>query len=208
MMKMSSQAQLRYTATEYLAMERVAQVRSEFLDGEIFAMAGASRRHNLICLNVGAELRAQLRERPCEVYASEMRVKISATGLYTYPDGVVVCGEPSFEDAEVDTLLNPTLLVEVLSKSTEDYDRGSKFEHYRTLESLREYVLVAQDKAQVVHYVRQADDTWLLSEVSGLEGRVALPSIDAELIMAEVYAKVNLDRVRNRPGPAGHRSST
>lgn len=198
---MSSQAQPHCTAAEYLALERDAPTRNEYLDGEIFAMAGASRRHNLICLNVGAELRAQLRERPCEVYTSEMRVKIAATGLYTYPDGVVVCGEPAFEDAEVDTLLNPTLLVEVLSKSTEDYDRGGKFEHYRTIESLREYVLVAQNKAQVVHYVRQDDGTWLLAEISGLEGRVILPSIEAELIMAEVYAKVKLDRVQNRPGP-------
>ncbi len=195
---MSSQAQLRYTPAEYLALERSAEERSEYLDGEIFAMAGASRRHNLICLNVGAELRAQLRERPCEVYVNDMRVRIVATGLYTYPDGVVVCGEPTFEDAEVDTLLNPTLLVEVLSKSTADYDRGGKFEHYRTIESLREYVSVAQDKAQVVHYVRQDDNSWLLTEISGLEGRVKLPSIDAELIMAEVYAKVKLDRVQNR----------
>ncbi len=195
---MSSRAQLRYTPAEYLALERSAEERSEYLDGEIFAMAGASRRHNLICLNVGAELRAQLRERPCEVYVNDMRVRIVATGLYTYPDGVVVCGEPTFEDAEVDTLLNPTLLVEVLSKSTADYDRGGKFEHYRTIESLREYVSVAQDKAQVVHYVRQDDNSWLLTEISGLEGRVKLPSIDAELIMAEVYAKVKLDRVQNR----------
>ncbi len=198
MATMSSRAQLRYTPAEYLALERSAEERSEYLDGEIFAMAGASRRHNLICLNVGAELRAQLRERPCEVYVNDMRVRIVATGLYTYPDGVVVCGEPTFEDAEVDTLLNPTLLVEVLSKSTADYDRGGKFEHYRTIESLREYVSVAQDKAQVVHYVRQDDNSWLLTEISGLEGRVKLPSIDAELIMAEVYAKVKLDRVQNR----------
>ena len=121
---MSSQAKAHLTAEEYLALERKAPYKSEYLKGEVFAMTGASRRHNLISLNIGAELRAQLRQRPCEVYTSDMRVKLGATGLYTYPDVVVVCGEPAFEDAEVDTLLNPILLVEVLSKSTEDYDRG------------------------------------------------------------------------------------
>ena len=121
---MSSQAKAHLTAEEYLALERKALYKSEYLKGEVFVMTGASRRHNLISLNIGAELRAQLRQRPCEVYTSDMRVKLGATGLYTYPDVAVVCGEPAFEDAEVDTLLNPILLVEVLSKSTEDYDRG------------------------------------------------------------------------------------
>jgi Uma2 family endonuclease len=113
----------RYSPSEYLAMEREAPTRSEYLNGEIFAMAGASRRHNLITMNVGAHLWGQLRQGPCEVYSRDMRVKVSATGLYTYPDLVVVCGEPELEDAELDTLLNPTLLVEVLSKSTADARR-------------------------------------------------------------------------------------
>lgn len=175
---------------EYLALERRATVRSQYLEGEIFAMAGASRRHNLICLNTASELRDQLRERECEVYSSDMRVHIQATGLYTYPDVVVVCGEPDFEDTELDTLLNPTLIVEVLSKSTADYDRGMKFEHYRTLPSLREVLLVAQDEPHLVHYQRRDDSTWLLSEFRGTDGSLSLPAIEAQLDQAEIYAKV------------------
>jgi Uma2 family endonuclease len=123
-----------------------------------------------------------------------MRVKISRTGLYTYPDVVVVCEEPVFEDAEVDTLFNPTVLVEVLSKSTEDYDRGGKFEHYRTLASLQEYLLVVQERCHVVHYVRQPDHTWLLAETSDMHDGVHFPSIYCALLLSEVYAKVRLDR--------------
>ncbi len=191
---MSSQANARLTAEEYLAVERQAPYKSEYCHGEIFAMSEASRRHNLIALNIAAELRAQLKQRPCEVYTSDMRVKISRTGLYTYLDVVVVCEEPVFEDAEVDTLLNPTVLVEVLSKSTEDYDRGGKFEDYRTLASLQEYLLVAQERCHVVHYVRQPDHTWLLAETYDMHDAVHLPSIHCDLLLSEVYAKVRLDR--------------
>lgn len=190
---MPTPASSRVTPAEYLALERQAEHKSEYLDGEIFAMTGASRRHNLICLNIGAELRAQLKQRPCEVYTSDMRVKVNATGLYTYPDVVVVCGGPSFEDAEVDTLLNPTLLVEVLSKTTEDYDRAGKFEHYRALESLREYVLVAQQRYHVMHYVRRPDGAWLLTETSDINSSLHLPSINCDLVLAEAYAKVRMD---------------
>jgi Uma2 family endonuclease len=189
---MSSEVKSRFTVEQYLTLERKAEYKSEYLSGEIFAMGGASRRHNLISLNIGAEFRTQLKQRPCEVYTSDMRVKVSATGLYTYPDVVVVCGEPAFEDAEVDTLLNPTLLVEVLSKSTEDYDRGGKFEHYRTLESLQEYVLVAQQKHHVMHYVRQPDNAWLLSETTSMDCVMHLLSINCDLALTEVYAKVQL----------------
>ncbi len=183
-------AKPQYTPAEYLAMEREANAKSEYLDGEIYAMAGASRRHNLISLNVAGELRGRLRDRSCEVYAHDMRLKVRATGLYTYPDVVAVCGEPEFEDAELDTLLNPTLLVEVLSKSTENYDRGAKFEHYRTLPSLREVLLVAQDSPHVVHYVRQDDGTWLLTETRELEAVLELPALGCELPMEEIYAQV------------------
>ena len=141
------------TPEEYLARERRAETKSEYLRGEVFAMAGASRAHNLIASNAAGELRQQLRDRPCEVYPSDMRVKVSPSGLYTYPDVTVVCGEPQFEDAEVDTLLNPKVLVEVLSPSTADYDRGGKFTHYRRLPSLQEYVLISQDRPLVEHYV-------------------------------------------------------
>ena len=179
-----------YSPAEYLALERENGVRSEYSGGEIFAMAGASRRHNLICLNIGASLWTQLRDRHCEVYSSDMRVLVPATGLYTYPDVVVVCGEPEFEDAELDTLLNPTLIVEVLSDSTADYDRGAKFEQYRTVPSLQEVLLVAQQEVHAVRYRRQADGSWLLSEIRDRDMNLPLSSIDAELEMAVAYAKV------------------
>jgi len=191
---MPSQAKTRLTVEEYLVIERQALCKSEYCDGEMFAMAGASRRHNLIALNIGAELRMQLQQRPCEVYSSDMRVKISHTGLYTYPDVVVVCDEPLFEDADVDTLLNPIVLVEVLSPSTADYDRGGKFEHYRTLPSLQAYLLVAQERCHVVHYTRHQDNTWLLAETFDIQDCIYLPSICCNLLLSEVYAKVQLDR--------------
>jgi Uma2 family endonuclease len=188
---MLSQAKTRMSVEEYLAFERQAPYKSEYFNGEVFAMSGASRRHNLISLNIGAELRAQLRQRPCEVYTSDMRVKITRTGLYTYPDVVVVCEEATFEDADVDTLLNPTLLVEVLSKTTEDYDRGGKFEHYRTLPSVQEYLLVAQERCHIVHYTRQPDNTWLLAETDDISDHIRLPSLGCDLALSEVYAKVH-----------------
>ncbi len=183
----------RYTPAQYLALERAAETKSEYLGGEIFAMAGASRRHNLITGSIVTRLTIQLERRPCEVYPSDMRVKVPATGLYTYPDVVVVCEEPQFEDAELDVLLNPTLLVEVLSKSTAGHDRGAKFDHYRTIASLREVLFVAQDSVHVVHYVRQDDGTWILSESQDPKGRLSLVSIEAQLLLSEVYAKVRFD---------------
>src|SRR5690606_23335365 len=146
------------------------------VNGEIVAMTGASRRHNLISLNVGAELRQLLRGSPCEAYVGDMRVRVSATGLYTYPDVVVASPPIDFEDAEVDTLLNPVVIIEIVSPSTEAYDRGEKFRQYRRVESLKEYVLVAQDAARVERYLRQGD-LWVLSEISGLDATVSLESI-------------------------------
>jgi len=178
------------TPQEYLARERQAETKSEYLRGEVFAMSGASREHNLIVGNISRELGEQLRDRQCEVYQSDMRVKVSPTGLYTYPDVTVVCGEPEFEDAEVDTLLNPKVLVEVLSPSTADYDRGGKFTHYRRLPSLHEYVLISQDRLLVEHYLRQRQDEWLLTEESSLQDTLVLPSIDCRLPLSEIYLKV------------------
>ena len=189
---MSSQADKRYTAEEYLALERQAECKSEYCAGDIFAMAGASRWHNLIVANVIRELSLQLKGRPCTTYPSDMRVKISPTGLYTYPDITVVCSEAQFEDTQQDTLLNPTLIVEVLSESTEAYDRGGKFAHYRKLTSLMEYVLIAQTKPHVEHYVRQPDNRWLLAEADSLHQTLHLPSIDCHLVLAEVYDKVDI----------------
>ncbi len=190
---MSVQKEALLTPEAYLALEREAPDKNEYFAGEMFAMSSASRRHNLISLNFGAELRTQLRHRPCEVYTSDMRVKVSPTGLYTYPDVVVVCGEPEFEDTTGDTLLNPTLLVEVLSQSTEDYDRGRKFEHYRTILSLQEYLLVSQEKAHIVHYVRHSHVSWLLSDTSGLDASIALRAIGCEIALSEIYAKVRFE---------------
>ncbi|MGH7127157.1 MAG: Uma2 family endonuclease [Planctomycetaceae bacterium] len=190
---MSTAAEKRLTVQEYLAIERAAETKSEFFDGEMFAMAGASRRHNLITTNSSREVSLQLKGRRCEVYTSDMRVKIITTGLYTYPDLVVVCGEPEFEDAEVDTLLNPTVLMEVLSESTEDYDRGRKLTHYRKIPSLREYLLISQEEHLIEQFLRQSDGRWLLSEFRGLEATVSMPSIDCRLPLAEVYDKVELD---------------
>lgn len=190
---MSNQPKIYWTPAEYLAHERVADSKHEYWAGAVYAMAGASARHNLIVTNAIAELRTQLKSRrSCTVYPSDLRVKISATGLYTYPDVVVVCGEPQFEDDVQDTLLNPTVIVEVLSKSTESYDRGAKFEHYRTLDSLTEYILVAQNSYHIDHYVRQPDAQWLFSEAKELEHVVGLSSIGCTLAVAELYDKVEL----------------
>lgn len=183
----------RWTVEEYLVFERASQERHEFLDGEIFMMAGASRQHNLIGTNTVRTLGNQLRNQPCEIYTNDMRVKISPTGLYTYPDVVIVCGEPQFEDSEIDTLLNPTLIIEVLSPSTKDYDRGEKFQHYRTLISFKEYVLIAQDSIHVEHHVRNADNTWLLSETNQADATIELKSVGCTLLVADLYEKVTFE---------------
>jgi Uma2 family endonuclease len=190
---MSSLALQRLTAAEYLEIERNAEHKSEFYNGEMFAMAGASLAHVLITDNVARELGNQLRESPCLVLSSDMRVKVTATGLYTYPDVVVVCDPPAMEGGPHDTLLNPTLIVEVLSPSTEAYDRGEKFAHFRRLASLQEYVLIAQDRRRIERYVRQeVSEEWLLTEVSDPQGRIALPSIGCTLALEAVYDKVPL----------------
>ena len=178
------------TPQEYLAVEREAEVKSEYFNGGMFAMSGESREHNLIVTNIVRELSQQMKGRPCEVYPNDMRVKVSATGLYTYPDAIVVCGEPRFEDAHVDTLLNPTLIVEVLSASTAAYDRGQKFGHYRWVESLTEYVLVSQDECKVEHYAKQSDRQWLQTVVQSLEAEVKLDSIQGVLQLREIYDRV------------------
>src|ERR1700733_179016 len=181
-----------YTPGEYLELERKAETRNEYFDGEIFAMTGARRKHNLITVNIASSLNAQLKGGKCEVYANDMRIKITSGGLYTFPDVVVACGSPEFEDQYIDPLLKPTLVIELLSKSTEGYDRGDKPEYYRTLESLSEYLLVAQDKPHVEHYVRQPGGRWLLSDADGLQARIDLPSINCQLAMADIYDKVEL----------------
>jgi len=189
---MSLQPKIRLTLEEYLASECKAEYKSEYFNGEMFAMAGASERHVLIVTNLVAELRRQLKRRPCTVHSTVLRVRVSPTGLYTSPDVVVVCGQAQFADDQKDTLLNPTLIVEVLSEPTKDYDRGGKFEHYRTLTSLSEYVLIDQDKYHVEHFVRQPENRWLLSETNLLADTIHLSSIDCDLALTEVYDKVEM----------------
>ena len=181
------------TPAEYLAQERRAPFKSEYYQGETFAMAGATREHNLIVGNVVREVGNGLKGRTCEVYPSDMRVKISATGLYTYPDVTVVCGVPEFEDEQGDTLLNPAVLFEVLSDSTEAYDRGTKSAHYRRLPSVQEYVLIAQDRPLVERYVRQPDGGWTLREVARLDQAVEFDGIPVHLPMSEIYRQIILE---------------
>ena len=199
-----------YTPEEYLAFEREAEYKSEYIAGQVAAMSGVSREHSLINSNLVRVLSSQLLDRPCEIHASDMRVKVgakvNARSLYTYPDIAVVCGDMQFEDDQVDTLLNPTLIIEVLSPSTEAYDRGAKFGYYRRLASLREYMLVAQDKMLVEHFVRE-DDGWLLTETTNPDAVVRLPSIGCEVPLAEVYRKIVfptdlIDANPQPPGPA------
>ncbi len=178
------------TPEEYLAIERQAQAKSEYLRGEVYALAGASFQHTVIATNTLVSLAPQLKRRSCTAHGSDLRVKVPSTGLYTYPDIVIVCGTAQFEDRRQDTLLNPTLIIEILSPSTESYDRGTKFAHYRRLESLADYLLIAQASATIEHYARQPDGKWLLSTYEGLEAVVPLPSIACELPLAAVYDKV------------------
>jgi Uma2 family endonuclease len=178
------------TPEEYLALDRQAEVKSEYYAGQIIAFAGASKQHNLIVANVLAGIHRQLVDRPCNVYPSDMRVRVSKTGTYAYPDIVVTCGEEQFADENSDILLNPIVLIEVLSESTANYDRGDKFDQYRRIESLREYILVSQEPYRADQYIRQNDTQWLLTEFHRVEDVIRLSSINCELALKEIYAKI------------------
>ncbi|MGH7127171.1 MAG: Uma2 family endonuclease [Planctomycetaceae bacterium] len=189
---MSSVPRHRYTVEEYLDFERGSDSKHEYYAGEIFAMVGASEPHVLIVTNVVIELGSQLKGRRCKVYSNDMRLKVGPTGLYTYPDVMAVCGEAEFDDAQFDTLLNPNVVIEAFSPSTEDYDRGAKFEHCRRVPSLTDYVLISQSTRRVEHYSRQADGGWLLTEVTAADGVVQLKSIGCELRLGDIYDKIDL----------------
>lgn len=178
------------TVAEYLAIEREAPVRSEFFNGEMFEMSGGTSSLSRIKTCTLYELERQLKGRSCVPYDSDLRV-LYPTGLYTYPDASVICGPLEFDDDRKDTVLNPTLLVEVLSKSTESYDLGKKFDHYRTIDSLREYVLIAQDEPMIQTFLRNDDGTWTLRVASGLDQHIRLTSIDCEWRLADVYDRVD-----------------
>ncbi|HEX2907490.1 MAG TPA: Uma2 family endonuclease [Phototrophicaceae bacterium] len=187
------------TEAEYLELERASEFKHEYVGGTVLAMTGASRAHNLISVNVITTLKNQLRGQPCEVYPGDMRVKVEVTRLYTYPDISVVCGGARFADTALDTLVNPTLIIEVLSPSTERYDRGKKFQNYRELESLQEYVLIAQDGARVECYRRQANGIWELRDASGLTAQLELASVGCRLDLAEVYDQITFGEAADEP---------
>ena len=179
--RMAQQQKYYYSSEEYLALERNADFKSEYLKGHIYDMAGSSPEHSAITVNVTVALGSQLLERPCQAFSNDMKVRTSPTGLFAYPDLSVVCGEPVFHDEKRDVLINPTVLIEVLSPSTEAFDRGKKFAQYQHLTSLTDYLLIAQDEARIDHYTRQSDDQWLLSIAQGSGAEVYIASLDCTL---------------------------
>jgi len=199
---MATAALTYYTPEEYLALERNAEFKSEYIDGRIVAMTGASAPHAFICANVVGELRARLRSGPCRAFVNDIRVQIGDGRRYTYPDIVAYCGEASYRDGVLDTLTNPVLILEVLSPTTEAYDRGEKFQHYRTIESLREYVLVAQDKPLVERYVRHGE-FWTLSTIRALDAEVELTSVGCAIPLREIYENVEFPAATERGAEAG-----
>ena len=182
----------RLTSEQYLFQERQAEIKSEYLDGEIFAMAGASREHNQISVNLVRVLGNQLLDKPCSVYSSDMKVRIEKARKYTYPDLVIACQTERFEDEHQDVLLNPVVIVEILSDSTEAYDRGRKFLHYQLLDSLIDYLLVSQDAPRIERFTRRQDGTWLYAEFHGLDAMVKIESTSCTLHLGDVYHKVQM----------------
>ena len=188
---MSTQPKSFLTPEQYLEIERKAEFKSEYYRGEMFAMAGASLAHISIVGNLTRDLGVQVRPGPCRVYSNDMRVCTGSSGLYTYPDVVAVCGQPRLLDGATATLLNPTVIIEVLSPSNEGYDRGLKFELYQSIESLSEYVLVAQDRMRVDLFTRQSDGNWLFRSFSRAEDSVEMQSLGCRLTLADIYEKVD-----------------
>lgn len=186
---MPTAALKRYTPEEYLALERTAEFKSEYLNGRIMAMTGASPEHAEIVLKIGSDLRAQLRPRGCRVFVNDVKARIGSSTGYVYPDVMVVCGEAQFLNTRPRTLLNPGLVVEVLSETTAEYDRGEKFEAYRAVQSLREYVLVDSRRVSVERYVRQGD-FWVLSAETHLDAVIHFSSVGCSLSLREIYADV------------------
>ena len=189
---MTAQPAPRLSFDDWLAIERAASdQRSEFVAGEVFAMTGATEGHNLIVANVIRELGNAFKGKPCRVYPSDLKVRIEADDVGTYPDVMVICGERAFYDDRRDIVTNPTLIVEVLSDASEAYDRGDKFTHYRTLASLGAYLLLAQDRVQAELFVRQPDGSWNLTAFTDASDHIPLAAVDAELLLGEVYDKVD-----------------
>ena len=191
---MSSQPQPRYRFEDYLVAEReCVEEKHEFVAGQVFAMTGASYNHNLITINVAGDLRQQLKTRPCAVLSSDMRLRIETADACTYPDVVVLCNEPSFHDSRKDVITDATLVAEVLSPSTEGYDRGGKFALYRRLGGLCQYLLVAQDRPAVDLFTRQADGRWVLDAYTDPDQPIQLESIGCVLRLRDIYDKVSFE---------------
>jgi Uma2 family endonuclease len=197
-----------FTVEEYLEMERASEVRHEYLDGEIFEMSGETLSHGRISTNLVSELRRQLRGRPCDVLSKDMKVRSgwlpsprrTMKGLFSYPDVVVVCGQPQFHDEYQDILTNPNVIIEVLSDATEKFDRGEKFRRYRAqLPTLTDYVLVSQTKPFIDHFIRREGGAWMLVPVEGLEHSLRLASIDCVLPLAEIYDRVEFPPDEEEP---------
>jgi Uma2 family endonuclease len=183
---MASQPIAHFTPEQYLEIERAAGFRSEYLNGEMFAMAGATARHNEIVNAIGRTLYPQIKQR-CRYFTTDMRLLIPATGLYTYPDLLVICAPIAFAGDRGDMVTNPSFIVEVLSSTTADYDRGRKFEHYRSIPTLVDYLAVAQDKVHVEHYNRCSDGSWSLRDYDALVDLIQIPAIEAGLLLADIY---------------------
>lgn len=180
---------LRYTAEEYLALDRAAEFKSEYVAGEIFAMGGATPKHVLIAGNIAAEFRNRLRDTSCQVYSADLRVRAEADNAYYYPDVAVVCGRPEYSDGRKDTVVNPLVIVEVLSPATRNYDRGDKFAHYRRIAALREYILIDQDARHIERFVRK-EDIWEFSEIDDPNASLEIPTLQIAVPLAEIYAKI------------------
>lgn len=191
---MVSQPKAHITPEEYLAREREADFKSEYLDGDIYNMSGGSPEHSTITVNLTGELRAQLKGKACQVFSNDMKVRAGTGRLYAYPDLSVVCGTPRYHDERADVLLNPKVIFEILSPSTELFDRVKKFDRYQQIETLTDYVLISQDKPRVEHYARQQNNRWLLEINIGLDAVMDLSSIDCTLALVEIY-----DRIEFKP---------
>lgn len=187
----------RITPQEYLIRERKASIKSEFYQGEIFAIGGGSANHSVIAANFVREAGNALRDKPCIVFNSDLRVQVQSTGLYTYPDATIVCGELLFDDDHRDTLLNPTVIVEVLSDSTEKYDRGKKSNHYRQIASLKELILIAQDRSHVERFTRQPNGDWLFHEQKELTADFELKSLGISIAISELYRGVKFEPIED-----------
>ncbi len=196
-----STALKRISVQDYLQRERQATFKSEFFQGEIFAMAGGSASHSLIAANFVRESGNALKDKPCAVFSSDLRVRVEPTGLYTYPDATIVCGELKFDDDQRDTVVNPTVIVEVLSDATEKYDRGRKANHYRQISTLKELVLVAQDQPHIERFTRQANGDWLFHEEKELTARFELPSLGISVALAELYRNVPFEAAAEQTPP-------